>query len=441
MRTDLAPWCETYLKNRGVSEDVIAERGYYTATKRIELADMGFGVAAQRRVPALVIPIHPPHLASDPAGFQIRPEIPRRNTEGKPLKFEFPTGAKMHLDVHPRMLPFVKDHTKPLLITEGVVKGDAAVSRLDVCTVSLAGVWNWRDGGGSLDDWDDIALKDRAVIIAFDSDVMLKTSVHLSLSRLGALLERRGAGVRYCYLPAGEHGAPVGLDDWLVARPEESSDRLLKELGTLLQEQPLGLEPDGPIVVEYEPPPKRTLADVDDVFTKWLADPDLETVRAVLGAVMANRASGDPVWLLVIAPPSSGKTETIMPLSALPDVIVAGVMTLSSLLSGTSSKERTPDATGGLLCRIGDRGILVNKDFGTVLAMPHEPRAQMLQALGTSSTVTTPETWGWTVREPSTGGGTARSSPPPPRPSTTTTPSFPHWATGSSTSAWLCPTA
>ena len=127
------------------------------------------------------------------------------------------------------------------------------------------------------------------------------------------------------------------------------------------------------MAVAYEPPERRTLAEVDAVFTKWLSKPDLEALRAILAAVVANRAPGDLVWLLPIAPPSSGKTEHLMALDALPDVIVTGRLTTAALMSGTSDKERSADATGGLLRQIGDQGILVNKDFGTVLSMPREP--------------------------------------------------------------------
>ena len=117
------------------------------------------------------------------------------------------------------------------------------------------------------------------------------------------------------------------------------------------------------------------------VFRHHLHDPDVEGLYAVLAAVVGNRCDGDPVWLLLVAPPSAGKTELVMPLGDLPDVRVAGRLTVASLLSGTSAKERAADATGGLLCQIGERGILVNKDFGTVLAMPRDPRSEVLQAL------------------------------------------------------------
>jgi Domain of unknown function (DUF3854) len=87
--------------------------------------------------------------------------------------------------------------------------------------VALLGVWNWRgsnsEGGKTaLAIWESVALKDRTVYIAFDSDVMLKPAVNDALVRLGAFLKRRGANVAYIYLPSGD-GGKVGLDDYLAS--------------------------------------------------------------------------------------------------------------------------------------------------------------------------------------------------------------------------------
>ncbi len=50
-------------------------------------------------------------------------------------------------------------------------------------------------------------------------------------------------------------------------------------------------------------------------------------------------------------------------------------------LSATSRKETAKDATGGLLRSIGDRGILVLKDFTSILSMNRDQRAAVLAAL------------------------------------------------------------
>jgi DNA-binding transcriptional ArsR family regulator len=78
---------------------------------------------------------------------------------------------------------------------------------------------------------------------------------------------------------------------------------------------------------------------------------------------------------------SSGKSEILQAITPLPDVHGAATLTEASLLSGTPKKEKAASASGGLLRTIGDFGILMCKDFGSVLSMPKETRGQALAAL------------------------------------------------------------
>jgi len=90
-----------------------------------------------------------------------------------------------------------------------------------VCAVTLTGVWNFKGrnslGGTTiLADFDYIALKKRECYICFDSDYLEKPSVSKAAARLGEHLRRKGAEVRIVYLPPGERGEKVGVDDFLV---------------------------------------------------------------------------------------------------------------------------------------------------------------------------------------------------------------------------------
>ena len=96
---------------------------------------------------------------------------------------------------------------------------------------------------------------------------------------------------------------------------------------------------------------------------------------------MANKAPGDPVWLLLVCAPSTGKTEFLQAATRLPWVISAAKVTEASLLSGTSKKEKAKDATGGLLRQIGAFGVLLCKDFTSVLAQNTDARAEAMAAL------------------------------------------------------------
>jgi len=131
-----------------------------------------------------------------------------------------------------------------------------------------------------------------------------------------------------------------------------------------------------------EPPPEPTsLEDVLKVYKNWMHLEDTGDVEVALAAVVANRSPGDPAWVLFVGPPGSGKTETIMPLDSLPDVHMAATLTEAALLSGTASKEKTSDATGGILQQVGERGIILVKDFSGLLSLNRDTRGGVLSAL------------------------------------------------------------
>src|SRR5690606_32857626 len=80
--------------------------------------------------------------------------------------------------------------------------------------------------------------------------------------------------------------------------------------------------------------------------------------------------------------PGAAKTETIMALYGCQRTVMVSTITgEAALLSGTPQKERAPDATGGLLGKVGAEGLLVVKDVTTIISMSRESRAQVLAAL------------------------------------------------------------
>jgi hypothetical protein len=189
-----------YLDDRAISGDVAAERGYRSIVAKAELGRLGFS-ENQRRA-GLLLPLW--GVFGEIIGYQLRAELP----------------------------PLIADPTIPLLITEGIPKADAAVS-IGLCCVALLGVWGWRGAnevGGkvALAAWESVALNDRPSYIVFDSDVMTKRGPSAALSCLGPFLESRGAVVRYIYLPPGENGAKLGLDDYIADRKRGFTVRRIK---------------------------------------------------------------------------------------------------------------------------------------------------------------------------------------------------------------------
>jgi hypothetical protein len=179
------------VEESGISEVVIEARGYRSVDKKVDLKQLGFS-DKQCNTPGMLLPIHSP--SGNIATYQFRPDQPRIE-DGKPVKYETPVGTSMKLDVHPFAREMLGDPSTPLLVTEGVKKGDALVSR-GLCAVALLGVWNWRGrnaNGGltALPEWEYVALNGRRAHIVFDSDIVLKPEVYAAMLRLKTFLEGR----------------------------------------------------------------------------------------------------------------------------------------------------------------------------------------------------------------------------------------------------------
>jgi ribosomal protein S19E (S16A) len=191
----------------GIDSGVAEERGYRTARSRSGTPEI---LKGYQRKPGLVVPTFSPDGIT--RSCQLRPDKPRKDKTGKPLKYETPGGARAILDVHPRMCEEVRSGTGDLWVTEGIKKADSLTSR-DLPTIGLIGVWNFQRDGEMLPCWDHVNLERRAYVV-YDNDVMVKEGVQLALQRLVRDLERRGAEVLVVYLPDG----PLkGVDDFLAA--------------------------------------------------------------------------------------------------------------------------------------------------------------------------------------------------------------------------------
>ena len=144
------------------------------------------------------------------------------------------------------------------------------------------------------------------------------------------------------------------------------------------------------------PPPPLNAPDLgpfsqlNEQLTKWYYKPDLQATRIVLGAVKAHYLDiGDPAWLFIVAPPGTGKSTTsIMSACSLPEVVTIGDLSANTFLSGFYG-HKDP----GLLEKLGHteqngdtyisrgNGVLLVKDFTTVLSMRRETRNAILSQL------------------------------------------------------------
>jgi hypothetical protein len=129
------------------------------------------------------------------------------------------------------------------------------------------------------------------------------------------------------------------------------------------------------------PRPSTPIDDTLKAFREWLLLNNDTPVLAMLGTVAANMLPGDAIWLGIIAPPSSAKTEMLITLANVPNTEMVGTLSVAGLLSGTPRRQRAAGARGGLLQKIGTFGFLVLKDFGSILSLRPETKGELLAAL------------------------------------------------------------
>ena len=363
----------------GITAEFALARGYETINDRRRLDALKI-TKAGRNVPGLLIPLL--RAEGSTWGYQYRPDAPRLR-DGRPIKYETPWQQPNGLDIPPGVAGMLGDPSIPLFITEGVKKGDAGALG-GLCIVDLIGVWNWlytNTAGGkmALPEWRDCALNGRRVIIAFDSDMARNNQVQIAARGLANYLATKGARIEYLWLP--DTDAKIGIDDYLVGHSVDELMRLIKPIQPTPISGIAGTEPQ-PEPSQPEPVQPITLQAAHDVFKKWLGENyDTDALDAVLAAIAVERLDGDPLWLLVISGPGNAKTETVMAASGTGAIITSSISSEGALISGTSARERTADATGGLLRKLGDRGVIVIKDVTTLLSMSRDDRAKVLAAM------------------------------------------------------------
>lgn len=121
---------------------------------------------------------------------------------------------------------------------------------------------------------------------------------------------------------------------------------------------------------------------VREAYRRWLGDSyDLGALDVVLCAAAAEKLPGDPPWVQMVGGSGAAKTETLMPLRAAGAHVISMISGEAALLSGTSKRDRAKHATGGLLRTVGPAGLVVIKDFTSILSMNRDTRALVLSAL------------------------------------------------------------
>lgn len=247
--------------------------------------------------------------------MQLRPSVPKVNpTNGKTVKYENLTGSGSVIDIHPSTPKEWYLRSSKILITEGVIKGDSALTaqlrtvaseeellgightatrtqaltrvtelmgripeRERVTIISFVGVGNWKNN----EVWVSMPLSGRTLYLAFDGDIASNWNVWSQANNLWGYAKGKGSIVKLLDLhiesdldseaaelirseKAGtkfESGEKVGLDDYLAKHGDWNSlvkHRILDDLpdtpARSRDDAPIGtwkVSEDGTSVQEY----------------------------------------------------------------------------------------------------------------------------------------------------------------------------------------------
>lgn len=230
-----------------------------------------------------------------------------------------------------------------ILITEGPMDALKAISEGFNAVTNTCGVNGWKES------WNRY-LRDKRVVLALDNDDAGKKE---TLKRTEQLTD-----VESLKIIDWPEDFPNGGDvtDYLIKNEP-------KELIQLAEARKPGTDTE-PI----------DLQEAKETFHKWLEIEDDSFIDAVLGAHLTTRIPEDPVWLFLIAPPGSGKTELLRTLKDDPEVYSTSSITDKTIVSGEKTEESS------LAPKLNDQTFII-KDFSPILSLKHEKRSAIFSDL------------------------------------------------------------
>ena len=97
------------------------------------------------------------------------------------------------------------------------------------------------------------------------------------------------------------------------------------------------------------------------IFLKWLEWSETAALRLAFACCAAHHLGSDPLWLLILAPSGSGKTEMLRAFTGLPFTRDVSSLTPKTLWSGHQSGK------GSLVLKLDGKLVLI-KELGTILS-------------------------------------------------------------------------
>ena len=212
----------------------------------------------------------------------------------------------------------------------------------------------------------------KTVHACYDNDTAGEAGAQRAYQKLASTV----TSIKFIHWPKTAADKRDVRDEWV-----EKKQNARKYLLGLLEPLPPGMKADGEIaeinqVENLSKQPKGigvAPADVYKKFTKWLLLPDTLILDIMFGTVLAHRIPGDPVWMFIVGPPGSGKTEPLDALTGGHRVITKSTLSSKMLVSG--------QIVGGgiepsLLPRLHEK-VLVVKDFTTILTLGYDEMQEL----------------------------------------------------------------
>src|ERR1035437_7942201 len=112
-----------------------------------------------------------------------------------------------------------------------------------------------------------------------------------------------------------------------------------------------------------------TVNELQEEIGKNIYTEDDGMTRVALASIVATRLQiSDPVWLILIGPSSSGKSQVLRPLALTDEKFIHRVddLTENTLMSG--AKVKAGEKKISLLNRIGKLGIIIISDFTVIFS-------------------------------------------------------------------------
>lgn len=206
------------------------------------------------------------------------------------------------------------------------------------------------------------------VIAIYDND----DAGRRGLERLSNMLKGIARSIQFLWWPS-TYDDEYDLRD-LYLKNNKNADKVFKLVKEMLRDR---VETPSDLSAASKPLGDGLLPnEVRKVFKKWLYMESYEPLDVAYGAMFANRLSGDPIWLFMVAPPGGTKTEILMSFHQAPLVYTTTSLTPHALISGANFGGRDPSLIPKL-----DGHVMIVKDFTTILSMHSVARDEIFGTL------------------------------------------------------------